>query len=1460
MSGPEHHVHATADKGLKMKIKRKNIGVNKADSKHEIVKTEGKGQIVDSANTTSSGALNGMSDKSKQSATSTDKDRSPYKSKNAHKKEKTKDKGSKCNESGSKVANGSNGLDELFSKVTMEPKIGDVAHGVKKETESLLDPYDFNTEDDGIALPTKKVKTEKVESASSPMQTDCHNIGVETCTVGVSTEPDCLGPCEPGTSVNLEGIVWHETENGVLVVNVTWRGKTYVGTLLDATKHDWAPPRFNCDSPVSDFETRTPKGRGKRNRGPPVCPPVVEKVINEGRKLRKGRRGSTANTFQAPPSPAKSDVSTSGGVKRKGRSADLEVNTELSRAKRCRSSSRGPPTPAPEVNLTPNKEGLIECPEPNCSKKYKHMNGLRYHQTHAHLNPLASLNAEEDMDDKCDEDVKPEVSSKTEKKDSKSEAAEKTCSRVTRERENSIEDNIPLKEIAASCRANANRRSPEKTSEKHDKPQEKNSDKQTEKSDKKSEKNSEKTSGKNEGHKSDKNDNTKHESTSGNKRKENETVASGNTSVNTSSNSVTPSVNSSGANSVSSSGKLASVPSQVYQISGAPVGGLGSTGGATKVTQSRTSLVTTPVVTSSGSSPSNNPHPITVPAISTPPHAVDFTKSDKSLLDKSKNKSATRPIVPAPSPQMIALTSTVSVSHPSLSPVSTHAQMSPSLKPIQPKPTIMGEPSHINPALVGFKDKKSKPKKKKEKDGSSNGVAINNNNNNKSPSSKDSNREDPSKGDRPAVIKTASTPSRPVERKDKQAMPNENIKSVVDLTRKMPNMDISRNSNQALTSGINVPKPEQSANRLSTPANLLKVNSPLQVSTDRKTPVTDDVQSPAYSDISDANESNGSPQQGDSPSKKENASKKSEQSTNSQPPAHDGGNVAQYGMYNYYGQSPYMLQQNVPSSQHLSPNTGKPRDGPSSSAEEKKQAEDLAKTPIKVEEKEENKIVKPEGVGAMPPQQMNEYQMQQQKWFQQMYAQIQTLPPHAQYQYLAAYGGYMDPSYQMHPNLRQQYDKAMEDQKRAQEQQGGSNSSKSEGESSKKTNSRPASREHPMDPQSSMKLPHPHLPVPVGASPHGGPEMKKPGGERQGDVRDQSLREKQNENHQIMKENIELKSQMDRNNRYEYDYRKQEEMRRYQMFQQQKLIEQQRVEKRKQEMAASKPPELTSNESPAGKVPLSRPQDPIKVEDIVKREHGESRVKDFRDNNTGSSSGSKINPDNKPEDKNKIADKLRSPDGNPRTPNHSMPPNHPSPAGPGNSAQSPGQQGPMPYNTYMQYPGAYLQSPHYGQLGQMHFDPNQAMYRNMNPHVLGYAPSPYLHPAQMGGQINYRVSVETEKEKVLEGKSASVSGDSEKPVDGQSGSAYFGNSHKIHELHEKARPGSHNSSPVPQKSMDSSPHQGLEKNREHSSSPPTQRHIHTHHHTHVVGPYPLVHGALLPPQASPSIPHNYSNK
>lgn len=91
----------------------------------------------------------------------------------------------------------------------------------------------IKNEDNNSPPPAKKMKCEPKEMVDICVGTS----------VGTITEPDCLGPCEPGTSVTLEGIVWHETEGGVLVVNVTWRGKTYVGTLLDCTRHDWAPPR-----------------------------------------------------------------------------------------------------------------------------------------------------------------------------------------------------------------------------------------------------------------------------------------------------------------------------------------------------------------------------------------------------------------------------------------------------------------------------------------------------------------------------------------------------------------------------------------------------------------------------------------------------------------------------------------------------------------------------------------------------------------------------------------------------------------------------------------------------------------------------------------------------------------------------------------------------------------------------------------------------------------------------------------------------------------------------------------------------------------------------------------------------------------------------------------------------------------------------------------------------------------
>ncbi|KAK5601496.1 hypothetical protein CRENBAI_025217 [Crenichthys baileyi] len=242
---------------------------------------------------------------------------------------------------------------------------------------------------------------------SSDISSPCEQIMVRTCSVAVNTaeaalatEPECLGPCEPGTSVNLEGIVWQETEDGMLVVNVTWRNKTYVGTLLDCTRHDWAPPRF-CESPTSDMEMRSGRGRGKRIR------PAANTPLNDNSNSSDSK-GSLSKTRGAPANSKgrrgvlvgcgeDSKVSPSSAKRKTKPLSDMEPtsSSEDSKAsKRMRTNSYGVGNPLsvgktealPSLQLerTCLSPILIDCPHPNCNKKYKHINGLKYHQARAH--------------------------------------------------------------------------------------------------------------------------------------------------------------------------------------------------------------------------------------------------------------------------------------------------------------------------------------------------------------------------------------------------------------------------------------------------------------------------------------------------------------------------------------------------------------------------------------------------------------------------------------------------------------------------------------------------------------------------------------------------------------------------------------------------------------------------------------------------------------------------------------------------------------------------------------------------------------------------------------------------------------------------------------------------------------------------------------------------------------------
>ena len=190
MSSVEHH--AVVDNGLKMKIKRKNIGSKTSDVKHEIVKNpdgkaaSGNNSTVDNTGTSMPGSVpNSPMDKQKHGAPS-DKEKAT-KGRAAHKKDKTRAKGmepisngspflsspgsiSSSGPSGSSTNSTSIPNTALVHRVSVElDRISTLPFNIKKETPAE-DPYEFNAkvEDGGRPLSfPKKVKVEKVSFIKS---------------------------------------------------------------------------------------------------------------------------------------------------------------------------------------------------------------------------------------------------------------------------------------------------------------------------------------------------------------------------------------------------------------------------------------------------------------------------------------------------------------------------------------------------------------------------------------------------------------------------------------------------------------------------------------------------------------------------------------------------------------------------------------------------------------------------------------------------------------------------------------------------------------------------------------------------------------------------------------------------------------------------------------------------------------------------------------------------------------------------------------------------------------------------------------------------------------------------------------------------------------------------------------------------------------------------------------------
>lgn len=164
-----------------------------------------------------------------------------------------------------------------------------------------------------------------------------------------------------------------------------------------------------CDSPTSDLDARTPKGRGKRGRQATgtttsndlsnfteTRSSVHSKLRSNNNGGAKGRRNPGGPASPTPFVPPKTET-TPG--KRKPKAPEEEAPAKKSKPPPPTPTPPAIPTPTPIPTPThtpppppslssspPPSPILLECPEPNCSKKYKHINGLKYHQSHAHGN------------------------------------------------------------------------------------------------------------------------------------------------------------------------------------------------------------------------------------------------------------------------------------------------------------------------------------------------------------------------------------------------------------------------------------------------------------------------------------------------------------------------------------------------------------------------------------------------------------------------------------------------------------------------------------------------------------------------------------------------------------------------------------------------------------------------------------------------------------------------------------------------------------------------------------------------------------------------------------------------------------------------------------------------------------------------------------------------------------------
>ena len=1187
--------------------------------------------------------------------------------------------------------------------------------------------------------------------------------------------------------------------------------------------------------------------------------PINQQPVAEvgDRKLRKTRRNNMGG-HTTPSSPDVTSGSNGGAAagKRKGRPSDLELDNKSSKRVRCSMRT------AVNVARDPSPD-LIVCPEPNCNKKYRHLNGLKYHQTHAHQepsSPRSEATADGPMDtteakssgstksgDRFDDVDKDEKVSTTGKGRGKTQSPRKV-----------VTPSGSVKEPTNSSGASSQSRCEKDDSKVVAPPVEE-------------------------------------------KARECATASGFKDSV--------PSIM---AGSKPVLAVHSCVPSLVAATCAGPV---------TIVTQIVSTTSANLVSTSSTVVSAANaviPASATTTVIATVPVVTATVASSKDAGDrlkrckvektatkvatvvmaaKSKSVIATRPLLPAPpvGGAFGAVSVHAPVSHAGFTATSQ-------LKPIQPKPTIMGETTNVKFALTSLKElkeKKSKKKRNKERPRDA-------------PTTSDSKPEAVTRTDEPlmSVIKPVPSPLVGMATGDSTNVSVigdvRPVVSVVSADLPKPEATVESLSQDKvdLTSSVVGKTPEPCVRSASVqPPNTLSIISPLEVLTTDVRERDSTVQSPAYSDISDANDS-APTLENEVEAKPGSAGDVCKVSCDQ---SLDQCVQSSYGICQpFYGQPPYLVPAVSQDAIHAGSGGGGSRQS-TPKPNDKDGSRSKSGSPRVGGDSEERTDASGRcGDRKLAGEQQREKTMQQSQMFSQYHPYMMSGNGGA-----VGYSNYHMPVMSNSPQYKEQ-------QQRRQEASAGQSQSPHHRKEPTSTQSKPdkkpdtdvgtgsrvdtVSRTPVRSPAPKTAIPavapsgHAGSPVLVSSSSRGQVEKAR-AQEPKRAPSSESLKKKQNENHQIMKENIELKHQMPSsrgggsvrgqqtyepqaspanagyepqaspanagggsvrgqqtyepqaspanagyepqaspaNAGYEpqaspanagYDAQflmelQHQDVQRFYMFQQQRMLEQQRYNEMMAADGDGGAEKCTAKDLSKPKVaPPSRDGGDVERAPQNRTPAGESSLE---------AAAAAVRHKNEVRAReNKSASPLNMAKAKPVS-------------GGGVMLSGGGLPGSAPQ--YYGHPYQYA--------GQVPFDPARGMYPGMGPYV-GYAANPMgygVHPAAMRYHVTPMEGAVDESMML----SPNVPGmsDADKALDllQQHASHYYNavpGPHKIHELKDAAKPAPGKLTPP----LSSSSAKEVERPgsansatspKDMNGSPLLQRHLHTHHHTHVVGPpgYPM---------------------